>query len=100
VPNSGEKEVYGDDSDDRQSTMSTVGETTTPSGGKMSEEAKENLDTARDAIEEAGKKNEDVYTGGGPTGGFEQGGLVAKPANKKLNKKRKTQRRKGLGTRP
>jgi len=100
VPNSGEKEVYGDDSDDRQSTMSTVGETTTPSGGKMSEEAKENLDTARDAIEEAGKKNEDVYTGGGPTGGFEQGGLVAKPANKKQNKKRKTQRRKGLGTRP
>ena len=31
---------------------------------------------------------------------YQEGGLVAKPANKKQNKKRKTQRRKGLGTRP
>jgi hypothetical protein len=32
--------------------------------------------------------------------GVYTGGLIAKPANKKQNKKRKTQRRKGLGTRP
>jgi len=31
---------------------------------------------------------------------YQEGGLVAKPANKKQNKKRTTQRRKGLGTRP
>ena len=54
-----------------------------------------------------------VDSGGGPsydddaagdydddTTGVFKGGLIAKPANKKQNKKRTTQRRKGLGTRP
>jgi len=54
-----------------------------------------------------------VGSGGGPsydddaagdydddTTGVFKGGLIAKPANKKQNKKRTTQRRKGLGTRP
>ena len=52
-----------------------------------------NLSTARSKNEAAGG-----YTGGGKYGGFESGGLVSAPAAKQ--KKRKTQRRKGLGTRP
>ena len=56
---------------------------------------------ANDTGSYGGTVDESNYGGytGSPTG-RNTGGLIAKPANKKQNKKRTTQRRKGLGTRP
>jgi len=56
---------------------------------------------ANDTGSYGGTVDESNYGGyTGSPGGRNTGGLIAKPANKKQNKKRKTQRRKGLGTRP
>jgi hypothetical protein len=48
----------------------------------MPTEQKQELKTARDRISEAGKKDSSVYTGGGPSGGFKQGGLMKKRKKK------------------
>ncbi len=64
------------------SNVVTVGTPTTPSGRNMPTEQKQELKTARDRISEAGKKDSSVYTGGGPSGGFKQGGLMKKRKKK------------------